>query len=70
MDIELVYELVHNKVAKRKWIRFNNIYEQLIKEDCHDVTYETINHWKNGRKNIDSSNLEKLYSYAYLKGGY
>jgi len=32
------------------------------------VTYETINHWKNGRKNIDISNLEKLYSFAYLKG--
>jgi len=32
------------------------------------VTYETINHWKNGRKNIDISNLEKLYSLAYLKG--
>ena len=32
------------------------------------VTYETINHWKNGRKRIDSSNLEKLYSFAYSKG--
>lgn len=32
------------------------------------VTYETINHWKNNRKRIDSSNLEKLYSFAYSKG--
>lgn len=32
------------------------------------VTYETINHWLNGRKIIDKDNLEKLYSYAYDKG--
>ena len=32
------------------------------------VTYETVNHWKNQRKEIDESNLEKLYSYAYSKG--
>ena len=32
------------------------------------VTFETINHWKNGRKNIDNSNLEKLHSFAYSKG--
>lgn len=31
------------------------------------VTYETINNWKNGRKNIDASNNEKLYSYAFSK---
>ena len=31
------------------------------------VTFETINHWKNGRKNIDNSNLEKLHSFAYSK---
>lgn len=31
------------------------------------VTYETINNWKNGRKNIDVSNKEKLYSYAFSK---
>ena len=31
------------------------------------VTYETINNWKNGRKNIDASNKEKLYSYAFSK---
>ena len=29
------------------------------------VTYETINHWKNERKTIDISNIEKLYSFAY-----
>lgn len=33
-----------------------------------DVSYETINNWKNGRKNIDVSNKEKLYSYAFSKG--
>ncbi len=32
------------------------------------VTFETVNHWKNNKKTIDISNLEKLYSYAYLKG--
>lgn len=32
------------------------------------VTYESINHWKNERKKIDESNLEKLYSYAFLNG--
>lgn len=32
------------------------------------VTYETVNHWKNERKIIDVSNLEKLYSYAFSKG--
>ena len=32
------------------------------------VTYETVNHWKNNRRNIDASNLEMLYSYAYSKG--
>lgn len=32
------------------------------------VTYETINNWKSGRKNIDMSNKEKLYSYAFSKG--
>ena len=31
------------------------------------VTYETINCWKNEKKRIDGSNLEKLYSYAYSK---
>ena len=34
------------------------------------VTYETINNWKNERKNIDNSNLEKLYSYAFSQGIY
>ena len=32
-----------------------------------EVTYETINNWKNNRKSIDISNLDKLYSYAYSK---
>ncbi len=32
------------------------------------VSYETVNNWKNNRKSIDISNLEKLYSYAYDKG--
>ncbi len=32
------------------------------------VTYETVNHWKNNRKNIDVLNLENLYSYAYING--
>lgn len=32
------------------------------------VTYETINNRKSGRKNIDMSNKEKLYSYAFSKG--
>lgn len=32
------------------------------------VTYETINHWKNNRKLIDTTNLEKLYSFAYING--
>ena len=33
-----------------------------------NVTYETVNNWKNNRKVIDSSNLEKLYSFAFKKG--
>lgn len=32
------------------------------------VTYETINNRKSGSKNIDMSNKEKLYSYAFSKG--
>ena len=32
------------------------------------VTYETINHWKNNRKLIDTTNLEKLYSFAFING--
>ena len=32
------------------------------------VTFETVNHWKNNKKTIEISNLEKLYSYAYSKG--
>ena len=32
------------------------------------VSYETVNNWKNNRKNIDASNLEKLYSFAFDKG--
>ncbi len=36
--------------------------------DILDVTYETINNWKNNRKIIDSTNLEKLYSFAYKNG--
>lgn len=32
------------------------------------VTFETVNHWKNNRKEIDESNLEKLYSFAYNNG--
>ncbi len=32
-----------------------------------DVSFETINNWKN-KKKIDDSNLEKLYSFAYYKG--
>lgn len=32
-----------------------------------NVSYETINNWKHGRKNIDNSNLEKLYSFAFEK---
>lgn len=31
------------------------------------VSYETVNNWKHNRKNIDDSNLEKLYCYAYNK---
>lgn len=33
-----------------------------------NVSYETINNWKHNRKNIDSANLEKLYSFAFAKG--
>lgn len=33
-----------------------------------EVTYETINHWKHNQKSIDTSNLDKLHSYAYSKG--
>ena len=33
-----------------------------------NVSYETINNWKHNRKNIDNSNLEKLYSFAFEKG--
>ena len=32
------------------------------------VTFETVNFWKNNKKTIDLSNLEKLYSYSYSKG--
>ena len=32
------------------------------------VTFQTVNRWKNNKKSIDLSNLEKLYSYSYLKG--
>ncbi len=37
---------------------------------AHDlgVSFETVNRWLNNRKTIDSSNLERLYSYAYEKG--
>lgn len=30
-----------------------------------DVSLETFNNWKFGRKNISNSNLEKVYTYAY-----
>ena len=30
-----------------------------------DVSRETFNNWKFGRKNISNSNLEKVYTYAY-----
>ncbi len=33
-----------------------------------NVTFETINRWKNNQKTIDLANLEKLYSYSYSKG--
>lgn len=32
------------------------------------VSYETVNNWKHNRKNIETSNLEKLYFFAYSKG--
>lgn len=32
------------------------------------VTYETVNKWKNHKRNIELSNQEKMYSYAYSKG--
>ncbi|MDY6430757.1 MAG: DUF3990 domain-containing protein [Bacilli bacterium] len=32
------------------------------------VSFETINNWKNNRKDIDPTNLENFYSYAYSKG--
>lgn len=32
------------------------------------VSYETVNNWKNNRKKIDISNIEKLYSFAFNKG--
>lgn len=44
-----------------------NIGEEKLAEDL-GVTYETINHWKRGKKPIDIESLEKLYSYAYRKG--
>ncbi len=35
-----------------------------------NVSSETINNWKFGRKGIGSTNLEKVYSYAYDNGIY
>ena len=32
------------------------------------VSLETINNWKFGRKGIGNANLEKVYSFAYVKG--
>ncbi len=32
------------------------------------VSFATVNYWKNKKKNIELSNLEKLYSYAFMKG--
>lgn len=32
------------------------------------VSFETVNNWKNGRKKIELSNLEKMYSFAFAKG--
>lgn len=32
------------------------------------VSFETINNWKHNRKNIDISNLEKLYTFAFNNG--
>lgn len=32
------------------------------------VSSLSVNNWKNKRKTIDKSNIEKLYSYAYSKG--
>ncbi len=32
------------------------------------VSYETVNNWKHNRRNIDVSNLDKLYSFAFDNG--
>ena len=32
------------------------------------VSFETVNNWKHNRKNIDISNLEKLYTFAFNNG--
>ncbi len=44
-----------------------NLNETELAEEL-GVTFETVNHWKNNKKAIDISNLEKLYSYSYSKG--
>ena len=44
-----------------------NLTETELSKELN-VSYETINNWKHNRKNIDNSNLEKLYSFAFDRG--
>ena len=44
-----------------------NLTETELSNDL-GVTYETVNNWKHNRKSIDTSNLDKLYSFAFDKG--